>query len=216
MRFVVSRAHVAVLLLAVLPRPSGAQDSGYFVGVVGGSSQLSGDPTETVSSSGFATSVYKPETGPAVNVFVGRHLREYVTLQASYTWNHHDVAFFAARGARRPKAASTNSRTEPRITPSSAICWCTFGTFGTGRAASDPISRAASGSYASAASGGPARSMAGYRRLQRGSPRPTSPRGWPSAPMWRSETGGVSATPSAKTSAPTLSAVSSTLKAREV
>lgn len=98
MRFVVSRAHVAVLLLAVLPRPSGAQDSGYFVGVVGGSSQLSGDPTETVSSSGFATSVYKPETGPAVNVFVGRHLREYVTLQASYTWNHHDVAFFAARG----------------------------------------------------------------------------------------------------------------------
>ena len=98
MRFVVSRAHVVVLLLAVLPSPSGAQESGYFVGVVGGSSQLSGDPTGIVSPTGFATSVYKPETGPAVNAFVGRHLREYVTLQASYTWSRNDVAFFGARG----------------------------------------------------------------------------------------------------------------------
>ena len=97
MRFIDRRVHVAALLLAILPSPSTAQDSGYFVGVISGSSQLSGDPSSMVSAAGFATSVYKPETGPAVNVFVGRHLREYVTLQLNYTWNRHDVAFFSAR-----------------------------------------------------------------------------------------------------------------------
>ena len=98
MRFIVRRAHVAALLLATLASPSTAQDSGYFVGVISGSSQLSGDPSSMVSPAGFATSVYKPETGPAVNAFVGIHLREYVTVQANYTWNRNDVAFFASRG----------------------------------------------------------------------------------------------------------------------
>ncbi len=98
MRFIVRRVHVAALLLATLPSPSTAQDSGYFVGVISGSSQLSGDPSSIVDAAGFATSVYKPETGPAVNAFVGIHLREYVTLQVNYTWNRNDVAFFASRG----------------------------------------------------------------------------------------------------------------------
>ena len=95
---IVRPAYVAALLLATPPSPSTAQDSGYFVGVISGSAQLSGDPSSLVTPTGFATSVYKPETGPAINAFVGIHLREYVTLQANYTWNRNDVAFFAARG----------------------------------------------------------------------------------------------------------------------
>jgi hypothetical protein len=98
MRFIVCRASAAALLLAVLPSLSTAQDSGFFAGVISGSSQLSGDPSSVVTPAGFATSVYKPETGPAVNAFVGIHLREYVTIQANYTWNRNDVAFFAALG----------------------------------------------------------------------------------------------------------------------
>ena len=98
MWFIVRPALAAVILLTLLPRLSTAQESGYFVGVIGGSVQLSGDPTTIVTPAGFATSVYKPETGLAVNAFVGRHIREYVTLQANYTWNRNDVGFFAARG----------------------------------------------------------------------------------------------------------------------
>ena len=91
-------ALAAVLILAMFPGPSTAQDSGYYVGVISGGVQLSGDPTTVVSPDGFATSGYKPETGLAVNAFAGRHLREYVTFQVNYTWNQNDVAFFAARG----------------------------------------------------------------------------------------------------------------------
>ena len=99
MWFIVRPALATVILLALLPRPSIAQESVFFVGVIGGSVQLSGDPTTVATPTGFATSGYKPETGVAVNAFVGRHIREYVTLQANYTWNRNDVRFFAARGA---------------------------------------------------------------------------------------------------------------------
>ena len=99
MWFIVRPALATVILLALLPRPSTAQESVFFVGVIGGSVQLSGDPTTVATPTGFATSGYKPETGVAVNAFVGRHIREYVTLQANYTWNRNDVRFFAARGA---------------------------------------------------------------------------------------------------------------------
>ena len=98
MQFFVHSALAAALLLTILPGLSTAQESGYFVGVISGSVQLSGDPTTIASPDGFATSGYKPETGLAVNAFVGRHLREYVTLQVNYTWNRNDLAFFAARG----------------------------------------------------------------------------------------------------------------------
>jgi hypothetical protein len=37
-------------------------------------------------------SLYKPENGPALNVFVGMHVREYVTLQANYIWNRNRLA----------------------------------------------------------------------------------------------------------------------------
>ena len=60
-------ALAAALLLAVLPSLSTAQDTGYYVGAISGSVQLSGDPTTIASPDGFATSGYKPETGLAVN-----------------------------------------------------------------------------------------------------------------------------------------------------
>ena len=98
MRFVGRRALVLTLVLATLPVTSTAQDRAYFIGLIAGSSQLSGDPTTIVTNESFATSNYKPATGPAVNVFAGVHLREYLTLQANYTWNRNGVTLFAAEG----------------------------------------------------------------------------------------------------------------------
>ena len=116
MRVVGCRALVLTLVLATLPATSAAQDRAYFVGVIAGSAQLSGDPTTIVTNDGFATSGYKPDTGPAVNVFAGVHLREYLTLQANYTWNRNGITFFAAEGTatesrfyEQPQAATQHS-----------------------------------------------------------------------------------------------------------
>ena len=100
MRFVGRHQLILVLALALvtLPATAAAQEPGYFAGLIAGSSQLSGDPTTIVAGDGFATSDYKPATGPAVNVFAGVHLSDYLTLQANYTWNRHDVTLFAAEG----------------------------------------------------------------------------------------------------------------------
>ena len=90
---------IGLALLSTLQPSAAAQETAYFVGVIAGTSQLSGDPSSIVTSDGFATSMYAAHTGPAVNVFFGAHRWEYVTLQASYTWNRNDVTFFAAQGS---------------------------------------------------------------------------------------------------------------------
>ena len=95
MRFSLRVGFCVVVVLSVLPRASAAQDASYFVGVVAGVATLSGDPSFITTSDGFAVSEYKPENGAAVNVFIGAHLRKYVTVQANYIWNRNDLALFS-------------------------------------------------------------------------------------------------------------------------
>ena len=99
---------IAVTVWA-LPRVAAAQDVGYFAGAVAGVATLSGDPS--------FVSKYKPENGAAVNVFVGAHLREYVTVQANYTWNRNDITL--ASGA----ASDTGTRfyEQPRASSQHAV-----------------------------------------------------------------------------------------------
>ena len=67
-----------------------------FAGVVTGISTLSADARSMVSSMDFAVSLYKPENGPALNLLVGVHLRDHVTIQANYIWNRNDLTLVAA------------------------------------------------------------------------------------------------------------------------
>lgn len=62
-----------------------------FVGASGGFAILSGDGRAVVGPSGNSISLYKPETGGAFNVFVGRHLTDYLTVQGNYIWNSNDL-----------------------------------------------------------------------------------------------------------------------------
>ena len=87
-----------VVLLAGSPPAVLAQDGRFFAGVVGGIATLSGDPSSVVTADGFAISQYKPENGAAVNVFLGVHLREYVSVQANYIWNRNALLVFAGVG----------------------------------------------------------------------------------------------------------------------
>jgi hypothetical protein len=95
MRFGLRNAVLFVMLPLAIPGSAGAQDTGYFVGALAGVATLSGDPSAIVTADGFAVSKYKPENGLAVNLFVGAHLRQYVTVQASYMWNRNDLGLFA-------------------------------------------------------------------------------------------------------------------------
>jgi hypothetical protein len=50
--------------------------------VAGGIATLSADARSEITAGGADVSLYKPENGPALNVFVGSHVHEYVTAQA--------------------------------------------------------------------------------------------------------------------------------------
>ena len=60
---------------------------GYYAGGVAGLATLSADGRSVVSSTGSQVSLYKPENGPAVNLFLGRYLASYVSVQGNYIWN---------------------------------------------------------------------------------------------------------------------------------
>ena len=73
------------------------QNRRVFVGAVAGVSTLSADARSEITSDGADVSLYKPENGPALNVFLGTHVREYVTVQANYVWNRNDLALTSVR-----------------------------------------------------------------------------------------------------------------------
>ena len=41
-------------------------------------------------------SLYKPENGPALNLFVGMHVGRYFTVQGNYMWNRNDLTLFSS------------------------------------------------------------------------------------------------------------------------
>lgn len=55
-----------------------------FVGVLTGVSTLSADGRSITTGNQSAVSLYKPENGPAVNVFAGVHLTDYFSIQGNY------------------------------------------------------------------------------------------------------------------------------------
>ncbi|MFN7994615.1 MAG: outer membrane beta-barrel protein [Bryobacteraceae bacterium] len=74
-----------------------AQDN-VFAGVIGGIATLSADARTAIGSLP-AAGAYKPENGPALNVFGGWNFSEYVSLQGNYIRNTNDVALSEILGA---------------------------------------------------------------------------------------------------------------------
>ena len=82
----------ALLLLALLPSARLQAEDRTYVGVLGGISTLSADARTEISATSSSVSAYKPENGPTFNIFVGRHLNNYLTVQGTYGWNRNDLA----------------------------------------------------------------------------------------------------------------------------
>ena len=73
------------------------QNRRVFVGALAGVSTLSADARSEITTDGADVSLYKPENGPALNAFLGMHVREYVTVQANYVWNRNHLALASVR-----------------------------------------------------------------------------------------------------------------------
>src|SRR5262245_60680087 len=78
------------LLLVSLSTALCAQGT-WFAGVVGGIATLSADGRSAVTADPSRVSLYKPENGPALNIFGGRYLGNYLSIQGNYLWNRNEL-----------------------------------------------------------------------------------------------------------------------------
>jgi hypothetical protein len=62
-----------------------------YAGVLGGLATLSADARSQLTEQSLNASLYKPENGPALNIFGGAHVTQYLSLQANYVWNRNDL-----------------------------------------------------------------------------------------------------------------------------
>jgi hypothetical protein len=88
---------VTVVLWVGSPALTHAQDEGsiYFGGLIG-ISTLSADARASTQPARADISLYKPENGPALNVYAGAHLARFFSMQANYVWNRNDVRLFGS------------------------------------------------------------------------------------------------------------------------
>jgi len=75
-----------------------------YAGAIVGFSILSADGRSVVKPSSASTSLYKPETGPAFNLFVGRRLSDYLSVEANYLWNSNELILTSATVASSGQA----------------------------------------------------------------------------------------------------------------
>jgi len=81
----------------------------YYAGGVAGLATLSADGRSIVTASASQVSLYRPENGPAVNLFLGRFLGNYVSVQGNFIWNSN--ALTLASNSVAPQGTSFYSET---------------------------------------------------------------------------------------------------------
>lgn len=85
------------LLVLMIAAPSFAQDDRrVYAGAVFGVATLSADGRSITDAPSAMISLYKPENGPALNLFTGWHFSRFLTVQGNYVWNRNDVALLSS------------------------------------------------------------------------------------------------------------------------
>lgn len=85
-----------LLWLGTAPQALAQDDDRLYAGALVGVSTLSADARASTQPSRAEASLYKPENGPALNLFVGVHLGRYFTVQSNYVWNRNDLTLFSS------------------------------------------------------------------------------------------------------------------------
>ena len=86
---------LAAVLVIGFPAASQVRGADYYVGGIAALSTLSADGASVVSSTASEVSGYKPENGPALNLFFGRYLKDYVSFQGNFIWNSNSLTLFS-------------------------------------------------------------------------------------------------------------------------
>jgi hypothetical protein len=86
---------VASVVLTSLP-VSAQDESRLFAGGLFGVSTLSADGRSVAAGPELTLSLYKPENGPALNVFAGWHVAQYFSFQVNWIWNRNDVTLVSS------------------------------------------------------------------------------------------------------------------------
>jgi hypothetical protein len=72
--------------------PARAQDErSIYGGALIGISTLPADARASTQPGRVDVSLYKPENGPALDLFVGAHLTRFFSVQGNYVWNRNDA-----------------------------------------------------------------------------------------------------------------------------
>jgi hypothetical protein len=85
-----------LLWLGTATRAHAQDEDRLYAGVLVGVSTLSADARAATQPTRAEVSLYKPENGPALNLFVGVHLGRYFTVQSNYVWNRNDLTLFSS------------------------------------------------------------------------------------------------------------------------
>lgn len=87
--------------LAASPAAFAQEGRRVFAGALVGVSTLSADGRAVTTTSDASLSTYKPENGPALNVFAGVHLAQYFSVQGNYLWNRNDLLLVSSVASRQ-------------------------------------------------------------------------------------------------------------------
>jgi len=71
-----------------------------FAGAQTGISTLSADGRSIISGTSTSISLYKPENGRTLKAVAGRHLNNYLSVQASYGWNRNSLTLISSQSSQ--------------------------------------------------------------------------------------------------------------------
>lgn len=107
----------STLLAACIGASSPALGGNLYFGALGGLATLSADGRSVLSPTAGQVSLYKPENGPALNLFAGWDTASYVSVQANYIWNRNDLTLVSTAFA----PGTVSAYQEPRTSQQSSL-----------------------------------------------------------------------------------------------
>ena len=81
-----------------------------FAGAQAGVSTLSADGRSIISGTSTSISLYKPENGPTFQAVFGRHLSNYLSIQATYGWNRNSLTLTSSQSSEERAAFYEQTR----------------------------------------------------------------------------------------------------------
>ena len=81
-----------------------------FAGAQTGISTLSADGRSIITPQSTSISLYKPENGPTFQGIFGRHLSNYLSVQATYGWNRNSLTLTASQASENRNAFYEQAR----------------------------------------------------------------------------------------------------------